>query len=334
MKRWSLSLPLPGLTLAEHEPVIKEAEQLGYTDAWSSEVDGPDAFTPLALTAAWSNLRVGTAIANVYTRGPLTLANHALAMAETAPGRFVLGVGCASQPIVENWNGMAFEKPVQKVRDTVTILRAALRNERVVEDLPTQRVNGLRLSRRVPGEVPIFIAALRQKMLRLAGELGDGVILNWLAPGDVPKVVAVAKEAAKAAGKNPDDFEVACRLFVYMSEDTERVRAIGRRAITAYLNVPTYAMFHEWLGRGEQLGPMWEAWKAGDRKLALEKVGDDLVDDLLIHGSAEQCRERIQEYMDAGITVPVIQNVTMSAPDDPGAHGREAAEAVRALAPR
>jgi probable F420-dependent oxidoreductase len=335
MKRWSLSLPLPGLSLADHEPIIREAEDLGYTDAWSSEADACDAFTPLALTAAWTkDMRLGTAIASVYTRGPLTLANHALAMAEAAPNRFVLGLGSASQPIVENWNGFKFDRPLRKVRDTVEVLRGALRNERVEADLPTQKVRGLRLTRPMPGPVPIYIAALREQMLSLAGEVADGVIINWLSASDVPKVVAVAKKAAADAGKNPDNFDVACRIFVYLSEDTERVRAIGKRAITAYLNVPTYALFHDWLGRAGVLAPMWEAWKAGDRKRALEEVPNSLVDELVVHGNADQCREGIQAYVDAGVTVPVIANITMSPPDDWAAHGREAMAAVRALAPK
>ncbi|MEX2237349.1 MAG: LLM class F420-dependent oxidoreductase [Dehalococcoidia bacterium] len=330
MKRWSLSLPLTGLTLAEHEPVVKEAEQLGYTDAWSAEVDGTDAFTPLALTAAWTGLRVGTAIANVYTRGPLTLANHALSMAEIAPGRFVLGLGVASLPIVQRWNNIPFERPLQRTRDMVKILRGALAGERVAEDLPTLKVDGIRLSRPVPQPVPIYLAALREQMLTLAGEIGDGVILNWLSPEDVGKVVKVAKAAASKAGKDPDNFEVVARLFTFITSDKEQVQPVARRSITTYLNVPTYAMFHEWLGRGGELTPMWDAWKAGDRKAATANVPQKVIDDLIIHGTPDECRERIEEYVAAGITVPLIQVFNMTEPDP----AQGAIKAMRALAPR
>src|SRR2546425_7369964 len=104
-KRWALSLPLDGFTLAEHGEVAREAERLGYTDAWSLEVDGLDCFSPLAVAALTTRLRVGTAIANAYTRGPATLAMCAAGLAEIAPGRFCLGIGAGSQPIVEAWNG-------------------------------------------------------------------------------------------------------------------------------------------------------------------------------------------------------------------------------------
>lgn len=330
MKRWSLSLPLSGLTLADHEPVIKEAEQLGYTDAWSSEVDGTDAFTPLALTATWSQMRVGTAIANVYTRGPLTLANSALSLAETAPGRFVLGLGVASQPIVERWNNMSFAKPLQRTRDMVKVLRGALSGERTSEDLPTLKVDGIRLSRPVPQPVPIYLAALREQMLTLAGEIGDGVIINWLAPGDVPKVVKVAKEAAAGAGKDPETFDVVARLFTFITDDKEQAVPLARRSITTYLNVPTYAMFHEWLGRGEELAAMWQSWKAGDRKQALEDIPQKVVDDLIIYGSADECRARIEEYVAAGVTVPVIQAFNLMEADP----AQGSLKAMRALAPR
>src|SRR3990172_11613896 len=111
-KRWALSLPIDGFTLAEHAELAKEAQRLGYRDAWSLEVDGVDCFTPVAVVGAATRLRVGTAIANVYTRGPATLAMSAAGMAEVAPGRFCLGTGAGSEPIVEAWNGAKFIRPV------------------------------------------------------------------------------------------------------------------------------------------------------------------------------------------------------------------------------
>src|SRR3989441_2166254 len=111
-KRWALSLPLDGFTLAEHGEVAREAERLGYTDAWSLEVDGLDCFSPLAVAALTTRLRVGTAIANAYTRGPATLAMCAAGLAEIAPGRFCLGIGAGSQPIVEAWNGGRVSRPL------------------------------------------------------------------------------------------------------------------------------------------------------------------------------------------------------------------------------
>ena len=146
-KRWSLSVPLDAFALAEHAEIAREAERLGYTDAWSFEVDGIDGFSPLAVVGMATGMRVGIAIANVFTRGPATLAISAAGIAEIAPGRFCLGVGAGSQPIVEAWNGGRFDRPARRVREMVQFLRSALAGERVVFRGETFTVDGFRLSR-------------------------------------------------------------------------------------------------------------------------------------------------------------------------------------------
>src|SRR5204862_396919 len=145
----------------------------------------------------------GTAIANVYTRGPATLALSAAGIADIAPGRFCLGIGSGSQPIVEAWNGGTFSRPATRVRETAQFLRRALAGERVVFRGETFAVDGFRLAKPPVEPVPIHVAALRPGMLRVAGEVGDGAILNWLSAEDVPKSVAVVREAAARAGRDP-----------------------------------------------------------------------------------------------------------------------------------
>src|SRR5206468_157923 len=172
MKRWALSVPVDGFTLAEHGELAREAERLGFSDAWSLEVDGVDCFAPLAVVALTTRLRVGTAIANVYTRGPATLALSAAGIADIAPGRFCLGIGSGSQPVVEAWNGGAFARPATRVRETAQFLRRALAGERVVFRGATFAVDGFRLTKPPVAPVPIHIAALRSGMLRVAGEVG------------------------------------------------------------------------------------------------------------------------------------------------------------------
>jgi alkanesulfonate monooxygenase SsuD/methylene tetrahydromethanopterin reductase-like flavin-dependent oxidoreductase (luciferase family) len=110
----------------------------------------------------------------------------------------------------------------------------------------------------------------------------------------------VAEVVNDAAGG--EEREIVARIFVCPSENAEVVRAAGRFAIAAYLNVPVYAEFHRWLGRGPQLQGMWDAWKAGDRKAALAAIPDEVVDDILIHGSPAECRAKIQAYFDNGVT--------------------------------
>lgn len=290
------SVPVP--ELAE---VARDMERLGYTDAWSSEVDAIDAFTPLAVIGMATGMRLGTAIVNTYTRGPQTLACCVAGMAELAPGRFELGIGSGSHAIVEQWNGLRFTRPVTRVRELVTFLREALTGERVMFEGKEIRVHGFRLSAPPKQPVPIHVAALQAGMLRAAGEVGDGAILNWLSADDVPKSVAVVREAAKAAGRDPDAIEITARLIVNLDPVTPETDAGLRRVITGQLNVPVYKAFHEWLGREEVLSPMWGAWASGDRPGAVAAVPTSLINELVIRGTPEERRAHVTRYMDMGI---------------------------------
>jgi alkanesulfonate monooxygenase SsuD/methylene tetrahydromethanopterin reductase-like flavin-dependent oxidoreductase (luciferase family) len=181
----------------------------------------------------------------------------------------------------------------------VRFLRTALTGEKVSEEYETFTVKGFKLGI-VPEQQPrILIAALREGMLRLAGREGDGAIINWLSAEDVAQVVPHVH--AGGEGK-----EVVARIFVAPTTDTEMVQNMGRYAIAAYLTVPVYAEFHRWLGRGDMLQPMWDAWAAGDRKAALAAIPDSLVDALIVHGSPEECREHISRYMENGVTCPAL----------------------------
>jgi probable F420-dependent oxidoreductase len=254
-------------------------------------------------------------VANIYTRGPALLAMSAATLAGLAPGRFVLGIGVSSPAVVTDWNGIALDRPYQRARDTLQFLRRALAGEKVSMEGETFTINGFRLD---PAPVPppaLALAALRPGMISLAAAMSDGVITNWLAPADVPAVRAVAGP----------DCELIARIFVCPTADAGVARQIGRRMIAAYLTVPAYAAFHDWLGRGPRFRAMREAWAAGDRKAALAAIDDDLVDELLVHGPPAYCRERVAEYQAAGLDTPVIAIVP--------APGVDEAEAVRQLAP-
>jgi probable F420-dependent oxidoreductase len=314
--RWGITLPLPGLSLAEQREIITQLSGLGYTDAWSAELNGIDAFTPLALASQWaSELRLGTAIASVYTRGPAMLAMTAATVAGLAPGRFVLGIGTSTPVVVKQWNDIEFAEPYQRSRDMLRFLRRALSGEKVTEQYETFSVTGFRLEN-APAQPPgLALAALRPQMVRLGATESDGVITNWLAPQDVPRVRATA---------GPDT-ELIARIFVCPTADAAVVAAIGRRLIAAYLTVPAYAAFHVWLGREELLRPMLAAWNSGDRAGALTAISDQLVDDLIVHGPVEACRERVAEYQAAGLDTPVIAIVP--------APGTDVSDSVRKLAP-
>ena len=314
--RWGITLPLRSLPLQEQRDIVASLPDLGYTDAWSSELNGADAFTPLALAAQWTDrLRLGTAIAGIFTRGPALLAMNAAAVATLAPGRFVLGIGTSSPVIVEAWNGIELARPYQRARDTLQFLRAALAGEKVSAEYESFTISGFRLDPSPDPPPALALAALGPGMVRLAASLADAVITNWLAPSDVPAVRGVA---------GPDR-ELIARVFVCPTADAAAAREIGRRLVAAYLTVPAYAAFHVWLGRGEALRPMQDAWAAGDRRGALAAIPDHIVDDLVVHGRPEDCRERIEQYRASGLDTPVVAVVP--------APGVDEADAVRRLAP-
>ena len=315
MDRYGITVPFDDVPLTEHGDWYRRLDELGYTDVWTGEANSADGFTPLALAALSSDrLRLGTAVVPVYTRGPGLLAMQAATMAELAPGRFALGVGSSSDVIVERWNATPFLEPYKRVRDTVRFLRTALTGEKVDAEYETFAVRGFRLGRRVEQPPPIYVAALRPGMLRLAGREADGAILNWLSADDVSKVVPEV-----GTGK-----AIVARIFVCPTDDAERARYVGRIGIAAYLNVAVYAAFHEWLGRGPLLQGMWTSWRAGDRKAAVAAIPDEVVDALVVHGSAEECRAHVQRYVDNGVTIPVLALL-------PG--GDDLAKAVENLAP-
>jgi probable F420-dependent oxidoreductase len=294
---YGITVPFDRVPLAEHRLIYEEAESLGYTDFWSSEASGTDAFTPLALAAAWApKARLGTAIVPSFTRGPATLAMCVAAMAEAAPGRFVFGLGTSSDVIVERWNGLRFEEPYRRNRDIVRFLRLALAGEKVTADFDTFKVQGFRLDRPPAAVPPILVAALRPGMLRLAGREADGTVVNWLSAEDVKRVVPEVGQ----------DKEVVARIYVCPNEDADQVRAMARPLVAAYLNVAVYAAYQEWLGRGPALEEMWAAWRAGERKAATAAIPDRVVDELIVHGSVGACREHLARYVANGVTVPVL----------------------------
>jgi len=317
-QRFGITIPLPGIPLADQRGLIAELAALGYTDLWSAEADGADAFTPLALASQWApGLRLGTAIVPAFTRGPALIAQSAATLAAACGGRFVLGLGTSSDVIVERWNGIPFERPYQRVRDTVRCVKALLAGEKVTQQYETFTVSGMRLAEPPGVPVPIMVAALRPGMLRLAGREADGAIINWLSADDVRTVAPYVRETDPGR-------EIVARIFVCPTADVDKARAIGRRMVTAYLNVPVYAAFHDWLGRGEELAKMWAAWRDGDRAGALDAVPDRVVDELLVYGPPELCREKVEAYREAGVTTPIPMLI---APDDTAA-------ALRGLSPR
>jgi alkanesulfonate monooxygenase SsuD/methylene tetrahydromethanopterin reductase-like flavin-dependent oxidoreductase (luciferase family) len=227
-------------------------------------------------------------------RGRALLAQEAAALADASRGRFALGIGASSDRIIEGWNGMPFEKPLSKMSETIDFLRTALAGERAD--------GGFKLERAPEMKVPIIVAALRGKMLRLAVEKGDGAFTNFLPLAGLPQV-------AKQLDGAPDGFELLCRFFCIPGE-REQVEPLTRFMFSSYITVPVYEAFYRWLGYGEKIDEMVEAWNAKDRQKAAEVAPWDLIEEMFIFGEPERMRERLGAFVDGGITLPVITPIT------------------------
>ncbi len=292
--RWGLTLPLTGVPLAETGEFVKRAEAAGYTDLWSGETAGPDGFTPLALSAAWTErMRLGTGIVGVFQRGPALLAQEAAALSDASGGRFVLGIGSSSDRIIEGWNQIPFEKPLSKVRETLEFLKVALAGERTS--------TRFKLETKPAHEIPIVLAALRGKMLELAVDQADGAFTNFLPLDGLPQVVAQLDGA-------PDDFELLCRFFC-LPGPREEVEPVARYMFSTYITVPVYTEFYKWLGWGERIQPMLDAWSAGDRQKAAAAAPWEAIEQMFIFGSPEEMKERLEAFVAGGITVPILTPV-------------------------
>jgi probable F420-dependent oxidoreductase len=309
VERWGLTVPLTGIGLADNAELLRRAEAAGYTDLWSGETNGPDGFTPLSLASAWTDkVRLGTGVVGVMQRGRALLAQEAAALADASRGRFALGIGASSDRIVEGWNGMPFSRPLSKMSETIDFLRTALAGERAS--------GGFKLERAPEEKVPIIVAALRGKMLKLAVEKGDGAFTNFLPLEGLPKVAEQLEGA-------PDGFELLCRFFC-IPGDREEVEPLARFMFSSYITVPVYEAFYRWLGYGERIDEMVEAWNAKDRQKAAEAAPWELIEEMFIFGEPAQMRERLGAFVEGGITLPVITPITT--PDKLG-------ELIDALAP-
>jgi probable F420-dependent oxidoreductase len=284
--------------LAQHGEYVKRAEAAGYTDLWSGETAGPDGFTPLTLSAAWTErMRLGTGIVGVFQRGPALLAQEAAALADASEGRFVLGIGSSSDRIIEGWNQIPFEKPLSKVRETLEFLQVALKGERTS--------TRFKLETKPAYEIPIVLAALRGRMLELAVEQADGAFTNFLPLDGLPQVVAPLADA-------PDDFELLCRFFC-LPGTREEVEPVARYMFSTYITVPVYTEFYKWLGWGERIQPMLDAWNAGDRQKAAAEAPWEAIEQMFIFGSPAEMKERLEAFVAGGITCPIL---TMVCPPD------------------
>jgi probable F420-dependent oxidoreductase len=234
-------------------------------------------------------------------------------LAQLSNDRFVLGLGSSSHAIVEDWNGIPFELPLTRVRETVTVLRQALAGQKTAFQGKTLRSKGFRLGNVPARPVPIHLAGLRAKMLALAGEIGDGVIVNLFPVTALPRMLAAVREGAARAGRDASALEVVCRFQVAVTDDVPAARNLVRFAFASYFAQPVYNAFLRWCGFEAEAAAVARAFAAGDRAGSAAALSDSMIDRIAILGSEERCREQIAEFVAAGVSTPVISPLTTDA---------------------
>jgi probable F420-dependent oxidoreductase len=306
--RLGITIPLEGFHNDHFSELVRHAEQLGYTDAWTYETFMGDAITPVAAAAMLTErMRLGTAIVPVFTRPAAMIALTAASMQRLSGGRFVLGLGISTPTIVEQWMGVPYKMPLTRTRETVAAIRAAFSGQKVTAAGKTVRINGFRLGIVPETPPPIYIGAQGELMLRTAAEIGDGVIVNYLTPETFSRMRAEIDVGARTAGKDPAALDIACRILVAVDPEEDVVRDNLRRELTAYVTVPQYNKFFRWNGYEKEAGAAFEAWNTGDRKRALQAIPDHMIESLYVVGTPERWVKRLREYEKAGITTSALQ---------------------------
>jgi probable F420-dependent oxidoreductase len=308
MMRLGITVPLDGFQNTHFGELVQHAERAGFTDAWSYETFHGDAFVPLGAAAiASQKMRLGTAIVPVFTRPAALIAISSATLQRISGGRFILGVGISTPTIVEQWMGVPYKMPVTRLRETVEALRAAFTGQKVTTTGKTVHINGFRLSGPVDPPPPIYVGAQGPLMLRTAGEIGDGVIVNYITPETFGPLLEHIREGARSAGKPTDNIDICCRIQVAVDPEEEIVRENLRRELTAYVTVPQYNKFFREIGFENEAREAFEAWNAGDRKKALQSIPQTMVESLYVLGSPDRIAKRLHEFEAAGITTSTLQ---------------------------
>ena len=286
---------------------VEHAEQLGYESAYVTHIAARDPFTVLAAYAARTErIRLGTGVTPIYARTPVATAQAAATLDELASGRFVLGIGVSHRVTVENWYGQEIGKPVREMREYVAALRAMFRGEDVPpgERFPTS----FRFMGYEPRpDLPIYVSALSPAMLRLAGEVADGVVL-WLCNPDYIEQVVVPEvtKGRERAGKPLDGFDVVAAVPAAVTSEPEAARSKQRADLIPYFSLPFYRAMIERSGFGEDLEAFDAEMAKGDAMAAAEKISDRFLQTLTAIGSADEAIATVERYFSAGATSPCI----------------------------
>jgi probable F420-dependent oxidoreductase len=286
---------------------IKIAEDLGYHTAGLPQIAARDALVTIAsIGRSTDKIRLGTGVIPIWTRTPVALAQESAVVQEATHGRFILGIGVGHPDLIGSWHGTTFRKPLEAMRDYLTILRSALRTGGV-DHKGSMFKSTFSFMGYQPSDVPIYIAALSPKMLQLAGELADGVILWMSTPHHVENVVLPnLRIGAERAGRDVSELEIFGCLFAAPGPDRASARNAVRQQLFMYLQLPFYRPALVESGFGPDLEAFDEGMRKGLMDQGLAGLSDRMIDQVSATGSPEQVAETLDKFVEAGCTLPAI----------------------------
>ena len=304
-KRVAVTLPA-GPDVRHTIELVQWAERNGFPDAWFGDSGAPDAITTAAALAQHtSTIRIGIAATPVYTRSPSIIAASVNVLGQLLPGRFVMGLGSSSQTMMGRWNGISLDKPLTRVRETAELVKSMLSGAKTGFAGATLQSHGYRQPP-LENPPPVYIAALRPKMIEMAAEVGDGVIFNLWPKGALPKMMEHVRIGAERAGKNPEEVEVVHRAMVLATDDKAAARNLFKAAFAPYYATPVYNRFLAWAGYPEVADTITEGWARKDRAMTTGALSDELIDQIAVIGTEDEIHNRFQEHADMGVDTHIV----------------------------
>lgn len=294
------------LSVREQAALALWAEERGFDDFWVAEVSDPDAFVVATAAAlATTRIRLGTAIVPLGPRTVPTLAASAASVAEVSNDRFVLGVGVSSHAIIEGWYGLPYGRPLERARDSIPVLRGILAGERTDVDRATVRSKGYRLRNSTPVSVPVMLAALNVRMLETAGELADGVVLNFVPVGAIGAVIEAVRRGAERAGRDAAP-EIVLVVQCEVTDDVPAARARFARGFASYLTAEVYRRALRWYGFPDEVEQAEDAWQRRDLDGVRAAISDHMIDELALIAGPATCRTRVAEIAATSVSTLLL----------------------------
>lgn len=297
----------PLLNTADLISCAKIADSSSSSDSiWVPESWGRESFATLgAISQVTSRVKLGTSIVSIYSRTPGTVAMAATTLDALSSSRAMIGLGASTEAIVENWHGVRFEKPLERMREFVKILREMITGERVSFEGKFFQVKNFKLLH-VPArrKIPIFVGAVNKGMISVAAELADGVIL-YLRPLEQLRTTA----SQLKRGARTKEFEIACSIICAVSDrDSEMARQRAAQTLAFYISVGKY--YRDFLsknGYADETAAIAQAYQEEGAEAATRQVSDPMLEDLTVCGTREECRKGLARFVSAGVTLPILQ---------------------------